>query len=748
MTVTEPTQTASTIDQARAIAAAGLRVLPIKPGRKNPPMKSWQTAASVDEKAINAWWNGLYRDHGIGIAMGPQPDGRNIFAIDIDTHDEDANGYDTIAELEDTHGPLPDTVTSVTGSGGAHQLYAAPAGAIIRNQQSAGQRVGPGVDIRGDGGQIVVAPTIHPDTHRVYQWQQGRAPWEHVIADAPKWLLDMVTDQPAPPAPTKAPTVDLYAGPDEESPADALRRRWNWRDELARAGWQEGHTTGDDTYYTRPGKEVRKGHSAVLHGDDGPFVIFTTEIPASLRQLGHAVRKGEGFAFSPFEWYAAHQHAGSLSDASRALRAEMSPPMPTTAATPQTANEGPPVAPEPTFDETLAAMLIDWGEFWNQDHKAAEWLAEPVLAQGRSTAIFAPGGTGKSLLSLYMAACIATGRKLFGRPVDPHNVLYLDYEMTADDLAERLEQMGFGDDCDLSRLHYALLPSLPGLDEPEGGKAVVRMAEMVDAALVVIDTFGRAVHGDENDADTVRSWYRWTGLHLKHDGRAFLRVDHAGKDTTKGQRGTSAKNDDVDVVWEMRAKEAGTFTLIAKKRRMGWVPMTVDLVMTETAELRFDLAHGHVWPKGTAEAAKALDALSVAVDCTVKQAREALKDAGRTASSEALSNAVKYRKEANSLYHFAGQKPVDNHPDEPRNAPRNALDGDDAERSDGTTERIANPLVDDAERETERRGTPSDATAERRSSLKGERVPSVPADDMNPDPTEAELLAIANAEGF
>jgi hypothetical protein len=670
----QPAPTASTIDQARAIAAAGLRVLPIKPGRKNPPMKSWQNAASIDEKAINAWWNGLYRDHGIGIAMGPQPDGRNIFAIDIDTHDEDANGYDTITELEDTHGPLPDTVTSVTGSGGAHQLYAAPAGAIIRNQQSEGQRIGPGVDVRGDGGQIVVAPTIHPDTKRVYAWQQGRAPWEHPIADAPKWLLDMVTEKPAPPAaPAKAPTINLLAGTDDESPADALRRRWNWRDELARAGWQEGQTTGDDTYYTRPGKDQRLGHSAVLHGTDGPLVIFTTEIPATLRQLGHATRNGEGFAYSPLEWYAAHHHAGSLSAASKALRAEMSPTMPTAATAPQTADEG---APDPTFDETLAAMLIDWGEFWSQDHKAAEWLAEPVLAQGRSTAIFAPGGTGKSLLSLYMAACIATGRKLFGRPVEPRHVLYLDYEMTADDLAERLEQMGFGDDCDLSRLHYALLPSLPGLDEPEGGKAVVRMAEMVSADLVVIDTFGRAVHGDENDADTVRSWYRWTGLHLKHDGRAFLRVDHAGKDTTKGQRGTSAKNDDVDVVWEMRAKEAGAFTLIAKKRRMGWVPMSVDLVMTETSDLRFDLAHGHVWPKGTAEAAKLLDDAGVPIDCTVRQARDAVNASGHKVRQEALSSAVKYRKEANHLYHFAGQRPVDNPAETVRNAVRNAADAE------------------------------------------------------------------------
>jgi hypothetical protein len=152
--------------------------------------------------------------------------------------------------------------------------------------------------------------------------------------------------------------------------------------------------------------------------------------------------------------------------------------------------------------------------------------------------------------------------------------------------------MGYGPEVDLGRLHYALLPSLPGLDEPEGGKAVVRLAQLCEAALVVIDTFGRAVHGDENEADTVRAWYRWTGLHLKAEGRAFVRVDHAGKDIEKGQRGTSAKNDDVDVVWRLTRQDGDAYKLIAKKRRMGWVPETVDLVLEETSDLTYKMLGG------------------------------------------------------------------------------------------------------------------------------------------------------------
>jgi hypothetical protein len=88
------------IDHAIAYAAAGIRVLPIKPGQKRPPMNSWQHAATIDPKTIHNWWNGLYKDNGVGLAMGEQPDGRHLFALDIDEHDPAASGSDTLAELE------------------------------------------------------------------------------------------------------------------------------------------------------------------------------------------------------------------------------------------------------------------------------------------------------------------------------------------------------------------------------------------------------------------------------------------------------------------------------------------------------------------------------------------------------------------------------------------------------------------------------------------------------------------------
>jgi hypothetical protein len=61
----------------------------------------------------------------------------------------------------------------------------------------------------------------------------------------------------------------------------------------------------------------------------------------------------------------------------------------------------------------------------------------------------------------------------------------------------------------------------------------------------------RAIAGDENENDTWLDFYRHTGLALKQAQVSMIRLDHSGKDETKGQRGGSAKSGDVDAIWRM-----------------------------------------------------------------------------------------------------------------------------------------------------------------------------------------------------
>ena len=57
--------------------------------------------------------------------------------------------------------------------------------------------------------------------------------------------------------------------------------------------------------------------------------------------------------------------------------------------------------------------------------------------------------------------------------------------------------------------------------------------------------------GEENDNDTWLNLYKHTGLALKQAQVAMIRLDHTGKDETKGQRGGSAKAGDVDAIWKL-----------------------------------------------------------------------------------------------------------------------------------------------------------------------------------------------------
>ena len=385
----EPTPpTGSALDWALHYAAEGLRVIPIKPGEKRPAPRAWQDAATDDAEVIRAWWTGLYRDHGVGLVLGPQPSGDNLFAVDIDVHGDD--GFATLEAWEAEHGALPETWLSITGSGGAHMIFRAPADASVRNQQGHGRRIGPGVDIRGAGGQIVVAPTVHP-TGDPYQW--GSAPWDAPIADAPDALLEVVADAPEPPsAPPPPPKPHLTSDgenhrtmSDDESPADWLRRGWDWVERLERADWGCLDVRGDDSYWVRPGKPMREGHSAVLHGTDGPFVVWSDDHSlADLHRAGSPTADGSATALSPLQFYAATYHHGDVAAAARDLRSQMprsTSSMPIDRVTAST--------PPPNVDPETGEIIDSFDSDTASDHRNLPeefWDSREVLDQIRDTA--------------------------------------------------------------------------------------------------------------------------------------------------------------------------------------------------------------------------------------------------------------------------------------------------------------------------------------------------------------------------
>lgn len=102
-------------------------------------------------------------------------------------------GESSLRDLVGEHGPLPATRTVISGSGGMHLYFTHPGG-TIRNSASV---LGPGLDVRGDGGYVIAPPSVH-SSGTAYRWGPVRT-----LAPPPGWLVEELAtpELQRPPAP-------------------------------------------------------------------------------------------------------------------------------------------------------------------------------------------------------------------------------------------------------------------------------------------------------------------------------------------------------------------------------------------------------------------------------------------------------------------------------------------------------------------------------------------------------------------
>jgi hypothetical protein len=251
---------------ALGYAARGWRVVPIAEGRKVPAFPSWPERATTDPTTITEWFRCEYARCGVGIATGAAS---GIFVLDVDVNDGKA-GDETLRDLEARHGALPDTYSVITGTGGAHYYFRVPDGVTIRND--AGRRLGPGLDIRGEGGQVLAPPTIHPVAGVPYETDAGAT---DEVAEAPAWLIDLLT------AEVEVERRERVRASRSDRPGDRWAAATSWADLLTADGWTFAHVDrrANTAMWTRPGKQTRDGASAsVGFGGSDVLKVFTTSL--------------------------------------------------------------------------------------------------------------------------------------------------------------------------------------------------------------------------------------------------------------------------------------------------------------------------------------------------------------------------------------------------------------------------------------------------------------------------------------
>ncbi len=153
----------------------GWPVIPLK--GKIPLTPNGSKDATLNESQARGWW-ARWPDANVGIATG-----HRFFVFDVDIKGVGEESYEYLIQK---HGAFPNTIEQITGTGGKHLLFALPPDFPVRNSASA---LAKDIDIRGKGGYIVAAPSIHPDTKREYVWDGAQELEDQKLAQAPDWLL-------------------------------------------------------------------------------------------------------------------------------------------------------------------------------------------------------------------------------------------------------------------------------------------------------------------------------------------------------------------------------------------------------------------------------------------------------------------------------------------------------------------------------------------------------------------------------
>ena len=144
---------------------------------KVPITKGWQEAPRETLEDALAW----AVKGNAGLRTGSTS---GVVVIDLDEYKDE---YDpqAVAALS-----LPATVTARTGRGGRQLYYAY--GGQVHVGNSAG-KLAPAVDTKADGGQVVFPGSVHPETHKRYEWVSGLEPWAVELAELPAHIVERLT---------------------------------------------------------------------------------------------------------------------------------------------------------------------------------------------------------------------------------------------------------------------------------------------------------------------------------------------------------------------------------------------------------------------------------------------------------------------------------------------------------------------------------------------------------------------------
>jgi hypothetical protein len=209
------------------------------------------------------------------------------------------------------------------------------------------------------------------------------------------------------------------------------------------------------------------------------------------------------------------------------------------------------------------------------------YLCQDLVLAAYVTLLHGDGGVAKSLLTLALAVAVAGGsREWLGRRVENGRVLYLDFELDAEEQARRVHQLCHG--MELEKPPEDLLyMSAVGHTTREAFETAREVCKEHAVELLIVDSYGVALHGDAEHARDVIGFHQEYLEPLRALGIAVLVIDHqsrlqAGQSyQQKGAFGSVYKGNLARSVIQAEATERaeGTLTVRLRQKKHNFGPL-------------------------------------------------------------------------------------------------------------------------------------------------------------------------------
>lgn len=467
---------------------------------------------------------GRLKGGGVGLRTGVAPRGSNLIVVDVDSKE-------AAAEIE-RRGGFPETRTVITGRPGLQYYFQPEEDFPIHNSVGANGGLFPGIDIRGEGGFVVMPGSPHR-SGRAYRTLNP----DTEIARMPTWLVDWLRERPA-----RAP-VGTYDGDVE---GDALaRRREIYADYLQTTEPCVSGQGGDQRLF----EVVQYGAWDLALPTDDVLELIEEHFdercdPPWGLELEERVLHKAHFAKTqstrPRNPPISEEEQDAWEDLVQAPKTDLDLADLADLATPD-AEE-----PEKKSD---GPFKIQWGG-WADVPLPPEYLVDSLLIENKVSMIYADPGSIKTWVAISIALAVASGEPwLERRAVKPGPVLYIDFE---DGVGEFHRRVHFLDGGDVGRLGFAYSPGR--LSDTTFWRSLAEVVKENDIRLVIIDTLASGNPGvDENSREAGDPLLYAGKVTEALPGVSFLFLHHANK--SGGLRGTGAFIANVDTLFHLQKEQ-------------------------------------------------------------------------------------------------------------------------------------------------------------------------------------------------